>query len=384
MTKRLYDLDSHLQQHTARVVACIPAEGGFDVVLDETALFPEGGGQPSDTGLIGEAAVLHVREEQGEIYHRVDRALPVGGEVTVSLDWARRFDFMQQHTGEHITTGQAYRLYGANNVGFHLSENTVLLDVDKELSDEQVRTIEAAANRAIYENAPVEAGIPSPELLAGLDFRSKMERVHGPVRIVTVDGYDCCACCGTHVSSAGQIGIIKVLSHQKHRGGTRIVIAAGGRALADYSAHQEQVNRVSALLSAKPMEIADATERLLAEVERLKGEIGSLKGQLIDSKLKNADIGPRGAFYSEAGLSADTLRRMALALMKKTDGVCAVFSGSDEEGYKYALGSEAVDMKQFGLGFNKALTGRGGGDKQLIQGSCTASLDRIRDYLQNV
>ena len=383
-TKKLYEQNAYLRQMVSQVTRCEPYKEGYATVLESTVFYPEGGGQPSDTGTLGGQRVTYVFIREEEVYHVTKEPLEVGSEVIGRIDWARRFDFMQQHTGEHITTGQAYRLFSANNVGFHLSENSVMLDVDKELTKEQVGAIEAAANRAIYENAPVEAGIPSPEILEGLDFRSKMERVHGPVRIVTVDGYDCCACCGTHVSSAGQIGIIKVLGFQKHRGGTRILIAAGGRALADYAAQQNEVSEISALLSAKPLETAQAVQRLLQETERLKGELSSLKGQLISIKLQSAAVTPQGAFYHEKGLTPDTLRRMALFLMEQTSGICAVFSGSDEEGYQYALGSRTQDMKQFGLLFNKALNGRGGGDKQLIQGSVNAPLAKLQNYLQIV
>ena len=380
-TIKLYEQNPYLRQMVSRVVRCEPYKGQYASVLESTVFYPEGGGQPSDTGTLAGKPVSYVFIRDNEVYHVTDQPLTPGTEAIGRIDWERRFDFMQQHTGEHITTGQAYRLFGANNVGFHLSENSVMLDVDKELDEKAICTIEAAANRAIYENAPVEAGVPSREQLEKMDFRSKMERVHGPVRIVTVDGYDRCACCGTHVSSAGQIGIIKILDFQKHRGGTRILMAAGQRALKDYDAHQRQIKHISALLSAKIPEAAAAVERLLAENEHLKGQIGSLKTALIEEKLQSVPVTEDLAFYTEPGLSPDTLRRMALALMKRTGGICAVFS-PDQSGCKYAVGSSTQDVKAYGREFNGALNGRGGGSKELIQGTVSATVDEIREYLE--
>lgn len=385
-TKKLYEQDAFLKTMTAEVLACEPYKNGYATVLNQTVFYPEGGGQPSDQGSLGGLFVRFVFVRDDIVYHVTDEPLTVGDTVQGEINWVRRFDFMQQHTGEHITTGQAFRLFGANNVGFHLSEQSVMLDVDKELDAKAIATIEAAANRAIYENAPITARYPSTDELNAMSFRSKPERLHtADIRILEVEGYDCCACCGTHVLHAGQVGLIKIIDFQKHKSGTRITMVAGGRALADYALRQTQTDEISALLSAKTEKTAEAVKRVLTEQEETKAELSALKSALIAYKVKEIPITEALAFYHEPNLSPDTLRRMALALMEQTDGICAVFSQDEtanEPMYKYAVGSTRTDMRAFGKEMNATLNGRGGGSKELIQGSVQANLAEIENYFK--
>lgn len=204
MTKKLYDLDSHLSVFSAQVLACDPAgEGRWQVLLDQTAFFPEGGGQLPDQGTLDQANVLDVQESGPDILHTTDAPLTVGTSVTGTLDWPLRFRRMQCHSGEHIVSGTAHSLYGCTNVGFHLGENEVILDFDKELSQEQLDTIETIANQVIWENRPVLAEYPDPAVLRDLEYRSKLDLTEN-VRIVTIPGCDVCACCAPHVNAPGR------------------------------------------------------------------------------------------------------------------------------------------------------------------------------------
>ena len=228
MTDKLYETDSYAQTFTATVTACTPVAGGFAVVLDRTAFFPEGGGQPFDTGRLGNARVLAVHTDGEIITHTTDAPLPVGAAVEGVLDWDRRLDAMQQHTGEHILSGTLHRLYGAENVGFHIGTPYVRMDTSIPLTAEQLAEAEAQANAAVRADTPVRCYVPDPDTLAHTEYRSKKE-LEGPVRLVEAGG-DRCACCGTHLARTGEVGLIKIISAQHYKSGMRLAVACGQRA----------------------------------------------------------------------------------------------------------------------------------------------------------
>ena len=228
-TEKLYEADAFTRRFTAAVLACEPVPGGWRAALDRTAFYPEGGGQPCDTGTLGGAAVTGVHASGGVIWHTLDAPLPVGGRVEGELNWARRRDHMEQHTGEHILSGTLHRLFGAENVGFHIGQPAVRMDMDRPLTSAQLAEAETAANAAVRADAPVRAWYPEPGELAGLAYRSKKE-LDGPVRLVDAGGADLCACCGTHLGRTGQVGLIKILSAQNYKGGVRLAVACGARA----------------------------------------------------------------------------------------------------------------------------------------------------------
>ena len=225
MTEKIYEQNAFVIKFEARVLSCAKGKKGFDVVLDRTAFYPEGGGQPYDTGRIeGKdfqtlAKVLEVHQRDGEIIHTCNHPIEPGTQITGVLDWDRRFDLMQQHSGEHIVSGLAHSLWGCENVGFHMGTEAVTIDFDRPLTEQQFAALERTANWHIWEvNLPVEITYPSPEELAHIHYRSKKE-LAGRVRIVEFPGADCCACCGTHVTYPAQVGLIKLLSMQKFRDG---------------------------------------------------------------------------------------------------------------------------------------------------------------------
>ena len=229
MTEKLYEVDSYVQNFTAQVVSCTPVPGGFAVVLDRTAFFPEGGGQPCDTGRLGGARVLAVHTDGETIIHMTDTPLTAGETVDGCLDWPARLDAMQQHTGEHILSGALHRLFGAENVGFHIGSEAVRMDTSVPISAEGLQAAELAANRIVWQDVPVLVSYPTREELAALVYRSKKE-IEGQVRIVTIPGADVCACCGTHLTRSGEVGLIKIISFAHYKSGMRLAVACGQRA----------------------------------------------------------------------------------------------------------------------------------------------------------
>lgn len=382
MTIKLYDQDSHCRAFSARVLTCQAAgEGRWQVTLDQTAFFPEGGGQPADQGTLGGAAVLDVQEVGNAIVHTTDAPLSPGDTVQGELDWALRFGRMQCHSGEHVISGLAHSLFGCTNVGFHMGEDAVILDFDKELSPAQLREIEDRANAIITENRPVTAVYPDPDTLAGLDYRSKLDLTEN-VRIVTIEGCDVCACCAPHVKHTGEIGLVKLLDAMRHRGGIRIWMAAGKLALRDYQVKQENIAAISAALSVQQPQAAQGVQRILGEMEGLKEALKAARQALVLEKARSLPETEGNLCLFQEDLDAGSLRALANAGMEKCSGICAVFTGSDQAGYRYVMGSRTVDLRAQAKAINAALGGKGGGQPTMIQGSVTAGREAILAYFQ--
>ncbi len=376
--EELYLQDPRLSRFSARVLSCTPEGSDWAVVLDQTAFYPEGGGQPWDTGVLGDAQVTAVRRRDGHVVHTCDRPLEPGAQVEGRIDWARRFDLMQQHSGEHIVSGLAHQFYGCENVGFHMGAQVITIDFDRPLDSQQLRHLEDAANRYLWENRPVEISYPSQEELSHLAYRSKKE-LTGQVRIVTFPGADVCACCGTHVSAAGEIGLIKLLSCQKFRSGVRIELVCGGRAWDYLSQVAEQNHKVSNLLSVKEPETAQGVTRLLEETQALKSRIITLEEARF-SDLTARHRGEEDVLLFEPGLSPDSLRRLTDALMEGRTGLIACFSGDDTQGYRYAMGQSGGNLRPLCTQMNQALSGRGGGKPDFVQGSLQATREQIQVF----
>ncbi len=378
-TEKLYYADSFCRSFTATVLNCREGEGGFLVTLDRTAFYPEGGGQPADQGVLGDVKVLDVHEKEGAILHTCDGPLPVGETVTGELDWARRFDHMQAHSGEHIVSGLIHSLYGYNNVGFHMGAQYVTIDFDGPLSQEDMERVEALANQRIWEDRGVEVLWPDAQGLATLDYRSK-KALEGAVRIVRFPEADTCACCGTHVLRAGQVGLVKLLTVQPFREGVRIEMLAGRKALAYLTMNREQNREVAQLLSVKP-------EGTLAAVTRLKEELAEVRRQLVEreevlfAREAEAYAGVGDVLLFRQGLSPDGVRRMAIALAARCGGRGAVFSGA-EGTFQYAMGQPGGDLRAFTKEMNTALHGRGGGKPDFVQGGVNASQEEIEAFFQ--
>lgn len=379
MTEKLFYLDPFLKEFSGTVLDCREEKGQWIIILDRTAFYPEGGGQPADHGTLGNVKVLDTREKNGEILHFCDGPLAVGETVTGCIDWDRRFDFMQQHSGEHIVSGILCRKFGCDNVGFHIGHELVTIDFNAALSAEDVAFVENQANRYIWEDREIQISFPSPAELEELDYRSK-KALEGQVRIVRWPEADCCACCGTHVRSSGQVGMVKLISCQKFRDGVRIEMAAGGRALRWINAVAGQNTRVSQLLSAKPGETAAAVERMQREIFLLKGRVAGLEEKDFARKAEEL-AGTGDVLLVEGPMSGESLRKMCGLVKEQCGGRCAVFAGEGES-FQFAVGLDGGDLRDFVKDLNRALNGRGGGKPEFVQGSVQACEAQIREFFR--
>ena len=379
-TVRLYYQDVYQSEFDAVVLECRKAQKGWEILLDRSAFYPEGGGQPCDLGTIGGIAVTDVREAGGELVHLTAAPLEKGTSVHCSVDWERRFDLMQQHSGEHMVSGLVHTRFGYDNVGFHMGSDFITIDFNGVLSEEDLREIEEETNRRIWENREVRITFPSAEELESLEYRSKKE-LTGQVRIVTFPGTDVCACCGTHVARTGEIGLVKILSVVKFHEGVRIEMISGERAFRYLSLLMEQNRRISMALSAKPTETASAVSRLLEENVRLKGMCSKWEAELFSAEAeKYAGRGSVLIFKGE--MEADEVRKLADAVAETCQGCCAVFSENPDGSFKYAMGERNGDLRQFTKEMNAALDGRGGGKPFFVQGSVKASKEQIRRFFE--
>lgn len=380
--EKLYEQDPFLTRFSATVEACTQGKKGYDVLLDQTAFYPEGGGQPYDLGTLGGANVIEVHEREGRVVHTCDRPLKGGSQVEGEIDWQRRFDLMQHHSGEHIVSGIAHRKWGAENVGFHMGSDVITIDLSVVIDEEQLRELEQEANAYIWADHPISVTYPSPAELEKLTYRSK-KPIDGQVRIVSFPGADTCACCGTHVRTSGQVGMVKLLSVQKFREGVRIELVCGGRALRYMDALAGENHRISNLLSAKPFETAKATQRLLEENSALKARLLAMEDQRF-AALAGEHTGAGDLLLFEPDLSPDALRRLCDAVGKVCGGRCAIFSGDDGQGYKYAVTLPAGDLRELGKALNAALNGRGGGKPNFIQGSVQCTRSEIQSFFASL
>lgn len=379
-TEKLFENDSYRKTFKGRVLSCAAEKEGYAIALDQTAFYPEGGGQPGDSGMLGGVCVLDTHIREGEILHYCDAPLEVGSMVEGKIDWEKRFDRMQQHSGEHIVSGIICKEFLCDNVGFHMGAETVVIDFNHPISREQLCEIEKKANQAIWENRPFEVSYPSAEELKELAYRSKKE-LNGTVRIVTCPEADCCACCGTHVHNAGEIGLIKLISVKPFREGVRIEMLAGRRAYEYVCRVAEQNSRVSVLLSAKVGETATAVERLQAELADTKYRMIAIENRIFEQKGREAE-GTGNVLLFEEGLSPDALRRCCIAVSNHSNGYCAVFSGTDPGGWKYAVGTARGDIRQLVREMNNVLRGRGGGRADIAQGTVEATREEIAQFFR--
>ena len=389
--KKLYYEDVHMTEFEAAVTECTYDEKKkiYKIVFDQTAFFPEEGGQVADKGTITFAAgggfepstlpLLDAHIKNDIIYHYVEAEIPVGTKVRGKVDWAQRFDFMQQHSGEHVISGLVNQQYGYDNVGFHLGLQEVTLDFNGVLTLEQLREIEVQANEAIWKNLPIHIAFPSSEELASLSYRSKLELTEN-VRIVTIPGYDICACCAPHVDTTGQIGMIKITNVQSHRGGIRVNILCGGRALQDYTVKQNNAAAISASLSVKQDLIADGVERLKEENFKQKEVVNRLQANVLKNlamSLPTPEESANAILFVEP-MDDIAIRNLINDLVPKYSGYVGVFWGNDTDGYRYIVGSTARDCRELATILRERFGAKGGGKAPMIQGNVVAKEEQLR------
>ncbi len=378
-TRKLYYEDCHLDTFTARVLECEAVEKGYSVILDATAFYPEGGGQACDLGTLGDARVLDVQEENDRIRHLCDRFLSVGTEVTGCIDMARRFDLMQQHSGEHIVSGIVHSLLGHHNVGFHVGTERMEIDFDGPITQEQLLQIETLANRAVWENLPIKCWYPSETELPNVFYRTK-KALPWPVRIVQIPGYDSCACCGVHVERTGEIGLIKLLSCVKFHQGVRIELCCGSRALALTQKIFEENRQVSNAFSAKITETGAAARKVNEALAGEKLRANSLQSQLFD-KIASEYVGCRRAIRFENALQPVQVRELADKMAAFCSQWAAVLSG-EEGNYSICIVSKQGDVSAPGQALKQQFGARGGGKTGFFQGSVCATADAIERTLE--
>ena len=382
MTELLYYKSAYISTFSATVLSCEADGEAWKVTLDKTAFFPESGGQYADTGRIGTAHVLNAKAEDGVVVHITDSPVEASKTYECEIDFDKRFEKMQCHTAEHIVSGLIHKHFGYDNVGFHLGEEDVTLDISAPLDREALDFIEELANRAVFENVEVVAEELFGEAVSLREYRSKLEFTDS-VRVVTVPGYDACACCAPHVLRTGEIGIIKLLDFYSYKGGVRIHMMAGRRALADYRARYTSVLAISAILSAPQCEVADAVRQT---AERL----ASIEYKLRETELAFARALADGLSYSEKNrveynpaLTPATLREFANCAVTKTGGILVALCG-EEGDYKYVITSKTRDITSLTKKINAALGGKGGGRGEMIQGSFSSKLSEINDFFEKL
>ncbi len=376
MTEKLYETNSYIKEFTAKVISCNETDGRFAVELDKTAFFPEGGGQYADTGKLSEATVSDVQIIDGQILHFTNVPLKINSEINGVIDWPERFRRMQNHTGEHIFSGIINKLFGLDNIGFHLGDEDVTMDYSGELSYEQIAKAEAMANMAIYENIPVLCEIPNKDGLAKLTYRSKLELTDN-VRIVTIPGYDVCACCAPHVKYTGEIGIIKIIDSFRQNKHTRLKMVCGSDALEYFNVILNNISEISRLLSSKHYNAFEATEILNNNYSDCKHELNQTRKKLALATASAAQESNENILLFEDYADTDTLRLIANKLLAKTKKICIALSGNDKEGYNFIAASNTVDLKIIATELRNTFDTKGGGSSTMIQGHINSTREKI-------
>lgn len=377
-TVKLYENDSYIKTFDAVVLSCEEKGDNYLITLDKTAFFPEGGGQSADKGKISNANVLDAQIKDGTIYHLVDKPLNVGDIITGEIDWDTRFSRMQNHTGEHIVSGVIHNLFGYNNVGFHMNDHFITLDVDGPLNEKDIANIELNVNKAIYANKKINVIYPTADELSNYDYRSKLDITEN-VRLVEIEDTDLCACCAPHVAFTGEVGIIKILSFIPYKKGTRIEMVAGLLAFCDYSMVHNTIKKTMNLLSTKREEVFDATERIHKDLSAVKAENKKMSCELALFKLEKQKIENGICAFVENG-TYDELRFCSNSLIKENE-YCCVFSKTENDSFIYVVASENKNIKDLVLFLNSTFNGRGGGKDFYAQGTIIATKEEIVNKL---
>lgn len=391
-TDKIYEKDAYVATFEATVISCKKIEDKYGVILDATVFFPEGGGQTSDTGKLNDLLVNDVQLVDGNIIHYTEGEIAEGSQVTGKIDWESRYRKMQNHSGEHLFCGIIHNKYGYDNVGFHMDEEEVTLDVNGELSTEQLKEVEMLANKAVYENQTINISFPSSDELVNMEYRSKLDMLEN-VRLVTIENYDVCACCAPHVARTGEIGIIKIIDSFFHRGGTRITIRAGISAFEDYVKLNEANRGLTALLSAKRYETHEFAVKFDRKYHALIEENIRLKKLLSENESKDIlekmalrttdDVTPE-IIFSET-FDRVQMRNVINSVVEKYSIIVAGFIGSDKEGYDYIIGKNKaldINLSLKAKEINAAFDGSGGGKPEMIQGHINGRKKEIINFIK--
>ena len=378
----LFYREPYTKEFDAKVLHCHQEDAHYEIELSDTAFYPEGGGQPADTGTIQGIAVYDVKRKENTIVHETEEAVAEGTAVHCVINWQNRFDHMQAHSGEHLVSGLVHRKYGYENIGFHMGE-TIQVDFSGVLTFAQMREIEQEANAVIWKNEPIEITYPSAEELASMEYRSKKE-LKGKVRIVTIPDGDVCACCGTHTAYTGEIGLIRILSCEKHKEGVRVQMLAGRKALLYDQQVFDQDHIISGLLSAKMLATSDAVKGLQQQLLDAKYQTGSLVKELLAFKLNQFAADLSLAMDFENGIDREAMRALAVDLVEKKNARVAAVLSKEPQQYGYVIVSHTIDLKKYSRLLNDSLHGQGGGSAEILQGSFKTVREDIQGVLKQL
>ena len=393
---KLYETQSYLQSIHTTVESFEEIDGRYYIVPADSIFFPEEGGQYSDTGRIKvaetEINVLHgdyIKPKDGApfIRYEVDAPIKPGAEIECILDWDKRYDRMQNHSGEHIMTGMIHNKYGLDNVGFHLSDDApVTLVMNGVLSREQIMEIEVLANKVIYDNVPITDSYPTKEELENISYRSKID-IQGQVRLITIgekdNPIDICACCAPHVKRSGEIGIIKVVSVMNYKGGIQVGILCGRRALEFINHQQNILTSISTALSTAPENVPNIVNSHIEELNSLKGELSSLREKEYMQQIFAMTDNDIHLIFGSADLSPVNMKNLFNELTGRFEGYVGVFAGNDNDGYRYFAGSSNLDSKLLAGMMKESLGAKGGGSSELIQGKTVSKMNEIIEFWRN-
>lgn len=380
MTEKLYYKNAYDTEFKGLVRSCEKGKEGYQIILDQTLFYPEGGGQPGDRGILGGVSVFDVHEKNGEIVHDTEEPLEVGVEVVGEINWAHRFDLMQNHSGEHILSGIICKKYGCDNVGFHMGRARITIDFNTQIPVEDLPWLEEQANQAIWENTPISIAYPNEKELAALEYRSKIE-LTGEVRIVTAGEYDCCACCGTHVRLAGEIGMIKIVGSQNYKGGTRLELLCGKRALDYYQKIHQAANEVGKALSVQTEEIGAAVQKLLKEKDTYIQELKKWKWEAFSGRIQRLPENTENVLIMENGLGGKDLTSLADLAAEKTCGRAIVLTPT-EAGFAFVLVSRKKDAPEIVEDLKKSFDCKGGGKEESVQGKLKGEKEEIIKFFK--
>jgi alanyl-tRNA synthetase len=375
VSTRLYYTEPSRSAFEAVVTACERVGEQFELLLDQTAFYPSSGGQPFDTGLIGDARVLDVVDRDDQVVHIADRAVPIGTRVAGTIDWPRRFDHMQQHTGQHVLSAAFDRSAGARTESFHLGATSATIDLHREVSATEIRAAEDEANRIVWEDRAVAIRFVTADEAAALPLRKEPAR-SGPLRLIDVEDFDLSACGGTHVARTGAIGIIAISGWEKLRGGTRIEFVCGNRALVRFREWRDALAGATRHLSVTPPDLAAAIERLQADAKSQQRTMRGLQEQLAiheaHALVARGERGPAGIAIVEAleGWEAPALKSMAAAAALEAPSAAVVlFSRTSPAVAVVTRGTESkIDAAAVLKALIARFGGKGGGKPEMAQG----------------
>lgn len=384
VTEKLYDKDAYATCFEAQILQVESVKKELCIILDKTLFFPEEGGQNCDKGILTLNGVeyevkyvgLEKRDGVDVICHYVDEAamtntLCVGVKVQGKIDWSDRYDKMQNHSGEHILSGIIHNEFGFDNIGFHLNDELFTMDFNGVITKEQLEFLEKRANEIVLENVSIYGEYLPDEELTVLEYRSKKE-IEGAVRIVTIEGYDKCACCAPHVKSSIEIGVIKIVKAENWKGGMRLTVLCGNRAYKDYAKKHEILQNLSRSFSTSEDKVSEVVEGLKNNLADLEFKMAVLECQMATEKLLQNSV----QFFDVLSPKALT-KAMDDAMKQKPSELFMAFAGNDENGYRYMVGSMEQNVEEVGKMLREKLGAKGGGRGTMVQGMVNAKKAEI-------